>query len=142
VNLNYSIGEICKVLNAKSNGDKNLIISNIIIDSRSPLINENSLFVALKGSKTSGDEYIQDFQKKGGKIVLVNQSAQLKNCTEIIVDDTLKALQEIAIFHRKKFNIPIIGITGSNGKTIVKEWLFHVLKNHFNIVRSPKSYNS
>ena len=60
----------------------------------------------------------------------------------LMVDDTLKALQILASHHRKQFNYPVIGITGSNGKTIVKEWLNQLLQNDFNIVRSPRSYNS
>ena len=60
----------------------------------------------------------------------------------LLVNDTLDALQQLAAYHRQQFNIPVIGITGSNGKTIVKEWLYQLLHEDYNIVRSPKSYNS
>lgn len=142
MNLNYTLNQITKIVNGKLYGDTTQHIQNIIIDSRSPLITEYSLFVTLNGQKVNGVDFITEYNTKQGRTVLVNQYLPQIKCNQIVVDDTLKALQKIAIYHRKQFNIPIIGITGSNGKTTVKEWLFYTLKNEFLICRSPKSYNS
>ncbi len=142
MNLKYAVHEIAGWLDATVKGDSGLIVKNICIDSRSPLINEQTLFVALSGNKANGHDYCAAFATKGGQIALVEKEINNLNITQIIVKDTLKSLQIIAKNHRKKFNIPVIGITGSNGKTTVKEWLYHTLKTDFNIVRSPKSYNS
>ena len=83
--------------------------------------------------------------KKGVRNFVVQQTV-LKNlypdANIIVVNDVLIALQQLASYHRKRFNIPVIGITGSNGKTIVKEWLYQLLSDEYNIVRSPKSFNS
>lgn len=142
MNLNYSLSKIAQITNGivKGNGDKE--VQNIIIDSRSPKINLNTLFVALKGNKSNGHEYCESFINNGGQLILVSDEQKTLNVSQIIVDDTLVAIQKIAEYHRQQFNIPVIGVTGSNGKTTVKEWLFHALKNDFNVCRSPKSYNS
>lgn len=143
--LDLSIEELCLITSARFVDKKELphySIDVIVIDSRSPMIGASTLFVVLKGNKTNGAFYIQDFIDKGGELILTEQELPHLNVNQLIVENTLTALQQIAQFHRKKFTIPVIGITGSNGKTIVKEWLYHVLKPHFLIVRSPKSYNS
>ncbi len=117
-------------------------IKNIVIDSRSPLIGVQTLFVIFDGNKTNGAKFIADFEKKGGRYILTNKRLIGTSLNQLIVVNTLRALQAIAQYHREQFRIPVIGITGSNGKTTVKEWLYFVLKDHFSIVRSPKSYNS
>ncbi len=116
-------------------------IQNVITDSRSPAIWEKTLFIALRGLKDNGSRFVQDFITKGGKVVMCEKSP-VENVAHILVDNTLVALQKLAGYHRSQFTIPVIGITGSNGKTVVKEWLYHVMKDDFHIVRSPKSYNS
>lgn len=143
--LDLSIKELCLITGARfvdKTASQNYSIDIILIDSRSPIIAPNTLFVVLKGNKTNGAFYVQDFMDKGGKTILTEE--EIANCAvnQLVVENSLTALQKIAQYHRKKFNIPVIGITGSNGKTIVKEWLYHVLKYDFLIVRSPKSYNS
>ncbi|WP_035844038.1 bifunctional UDP-N-acetylmuramoyl-tripeptide:D-alanyl-D-alanine ligase/alanine racemase [Crocinitomix catalasitica] len=144
--LDLTIDQICQLLQAKfianSNISKSFKIQQIIIDTRIPTLSKNSLFISLKGQKTEGSLYHTDFAQKGGQIILTNKAIDNSSLAQIIYSNPLEALQKIAAFHRGKFNIPIIGITGSNGKTTVKEWLYYVLKSHFNIVRSPKSYNS
>ena len=145
MNLDYTIKQLAKITNGQIEGDEEQVVNQIIIDSRNPTITSQSLFVALKGNKTNGHNYCENFIDKGGKLLLVSnhqKSIKNKNITQLIVKDTLLALQLIAKHHRQQFNIPVIGITGSNGKTTVKEWLFHVLKSQFTICRSPKSYNS
>lgn len=119
---------------------------NRLTDSRSLSFPEESLFFALKTKQNDGHKYIADLRKKGVRNFVVNQIPEtLVNQSEanfLIVADTLTALQQLAASHRKRFNIPIIGIAGSNGKTIVKEWLYQLLQPDYNVVRSPRSYNS
>jgi Alr-MurF fusion protein len=115
------------------------------IDSRSIERPEQSLFIALKTSLRDGHSYVQEAWQKGVRNFLVSQNVDipaLGGSNIILVKDTLVALQQIAAAHRTQFHIPVIGITGSNGKTVVKEWLYQLLSNYYNTVRSPKSYNS
>ncbi len=127
-------------------GKGNEIIKHIIIDSRKIVSNQNSVFVAIIGERHNGHKYIEPLINKGYTNFIVSSLPEkhetYTSCSFLFVNDTIKALHEIITQYRKKFNIPVIGITGSNGKTIVKEWLFYLLKDYFNIVRSPKSYNS
>ena len=121
-------------------------IEEVIIDSRKPILTSNAVFFALVTPKNDGHKYIKDLYDKGVLVFVVSEipddDTVLKNATLIRVDDTLHALQNFAFMHKKEFTIPVIGITGSNGKTIVKEWLYQLLNSKFNIVRSPKSWNS
>jgi alanine racemase len=120
-------------------------INFVITDSRVNHFFQESVFIAIKTQKNDGHNYIDTLYKKGLKVFLVNQgfnTTKFPDATFIIVDDTLKALQRWAKLHRSKFNLPVIAITGSNGKTIVKELLAQLLIKDYNIVRSPKSYNS
>lgn len=143
--LQYDIATIAAITNAEILNKVELPINQVFIDSRNFFNEQDSMFVAIKGPSNDGHNYIEELIKEGCLSFLINRKyAHLipANVTALIVDDTLIALQQIAKHHRQKFNYPLIGITGSNGKTIVKEWLYHFLKNKYNIVRSPKSYNS
>jgi alanine racemase len=145
VKLNFSIKEICSVLQVEhqeNNSSSETLIQNVIIDSRSPRISSSTIFFALAGHKTDGHNFIDDFAEKGGIVAVVSKVNSESSVIQLLVDDVLEALQTLAAFHRQRFDFPVIGITGSNGKTIVKEWLYHVLKDNFSIVRSPKSFNS
>jgi len=142
MNLNYSVEEIADCINGKIIGHHTGTIRQVSFDSRSPLISDSALFFAIKGQKSHGHNFISEFIKKGGKIAVVEKELPHVNCTQIVVSNSVKALHQLAINHRKKFKIPVIAVAGSNGKTTVKEWLYHTLKNEFAIVRSPKSYNS
>lgn len=121
-------------------------VEELIIDSRKPVSTPNALFFALVTPKNDGHRYIDEMYKKGVHLFVVskipNNLHSFPLATFIKVDDTLVALQQLAKEHRHLFSFPIIGITGSNGKTIVKEWLFQLLNGQYNIIRSPKSYNS
>ena len=120
-------------------------IEEIAIDSRKVNEPERSIFIALKTQLRDGHTFIKDAYEKGIRNFLVSQAigtAPYVAANFIQVKDTLESLQQIAAAVRKQYNIPVIGITGSNGKTIVKEWLYQLLSNEYNIVRSPKSYNS
>ena len=142
MNLNYTLKQLTKITNGKLIGDETKVVNQIVIDSRSPIISDRTLFVALKGNKVNGHLFCEAFNANDGEIILVSEPQNLPNVNQIVVKDTLLALQLIAKHHRQQYNIPVIGITGSNGKTIVKEWLYHVLKSNYTICRSPKSYNS
>lgn len=144
--LNLSIKTICSITGAAlidpTETSSKFSIQNIVIDSRAPHINSDTLFVLFQGNKTKGGKYVPQFQEKGGQIVLTAEKLDRNDLVQLVVESPLRALQAIAKYHREQFNIPVIGITGSNGKTTVKEWLYHVLKKDYTIVRSPKSYNS
>jgi Alr-MurF fusion protein len=144
----YSVSEIASIVGGILHATNNLSeyrVSGIVTDSRALFGTENSLFVALKGSRNDGHAFIPELAEKGVKVFLVSESENflvLKDIAMIEVPDTLQALQQFANYHRMRFNIPVVGITGSNGKTVIKEWLHDLLSEHYSIVRSPKSYNS
>ena len=120
-------------------------IEHILLDSRKTYAAASSVFFALKGSRRDGHFFIQDLYKKGVRNFVVSREVDQTMSPDanfIHVKDPLDALQLLATFHRQQFGIPVIGITGSNGKTIVKEWLYQLLHSDHAIVRSPKSYNS
>lgn len=127
-------------------GEPSLDVDEVIIDSRKPILSSNAVFFALVTAKNDGHKYIEELFEKGVRVFVVSKFPEndivLREAINILVDDTLDALQNFAFVHKKEYPIPVIGITGSNGKTIVKEWLYQLLNSKFNIVRSPKSYNS
>ena len=144
--MEYTIKEIAKIIGANTDQLNNNKISLLLTDSRRLSFPEQSLFFALKTKTNDGHRYIQELYKlRVRNFVISDWNPEYDHMTEanfLVVKDTLKALQKLATYHRKRFNIPVIGITGSNGKTIVKEFLYQLLHNEFNIVRSPRSYNS
>ncbi|MEN9331877.1 MAG: hypothetical protein RLZZ94_967 [Bacteroidota bacterium] len=114
-------------------------------DSRKVVDPEHSLFFAIKGERHDGHLYIADLYAQGVRNFIVSDEAvaeQLPQANFILVMSPLNAMQQLAAWHRRKFSVPVIGVTGSNGKTIVKEWLYQLLREDYSIVRSPKSYNS
>jgi len=122
-------------------------IAYLLLDSRKIISPLNSLFFAIKGKRHDGHKFIADLYREGVRNFVVEKQAQVNpshyyEANIVEVDNAIDALQEVAAFHRAQFTIPVIGITGSNGKTIVKEWLSQLLAKDYNIVRSPKSYNS
>jgi len=123
------------------------VINDILIDSRRLFKVDNTLFFAITSKRNDGHQYINELYQKGLRNFIVSNPAlditKWPNANFILVNNTLDALQALVAAHRKKFNIPVIGISGSNGKTIVKEWLYQLLsrKGH-RVIRSPKSYNS
>ena len=123
-----------------------LRIRDILIDSRQLIAAEQCLFFALISERNNGHRYISQLYEKGIRAFVISQLPAdintMPDAAFILVENTLAALQALAAFHRRQFDMPVIGITGSNGKTIIKEWLFQLLSPDFNIIRSPKSYNS
>ena len=118
-------------------------IKTLNVDSRKSAANTTELFVALKGTHHNGHDFIRQLHALGVRNFLVAQDIPpLAESNILKVDDCLRALQQIAAVHRRLFAFPVIGITGSNGKTIVKEWLSTLLQRQWNVVKSPKSFNS
>ena len=121
-------------------------INHIITDSRKILSGKNSLFIALEGNKYDGHDFAATAYQAGVRHFILRdgrvRQGNLPDANILTVGDTVAALQSIGQWHRALFSGPVVGITGSNGKTIVKEWLGQVLAGSFNVVKSPKSYNS
>lgn len=120
-------------------------INEILIDSRKLIHAGVTVFFAIKGAKLDGHNYIADLYQKGVRCFVVTEQIDITPYADanfILVKDAVLALQKLAGYHRKKNKLPVIAITGSNGKTVVKEWLYQLLHEDYHIVRSPKSYNS
>lgn len=161
----YTLATVARICqgNLINNNDE-LAVTDLFIDSRHPIHPEGALFIALVTGRNDGHKYIRELYGKGVRMFLVSrqddpspfdglagasgarqktwQDPDFREAGFILVADTLAALQRLAGYHRSQFQIPVVGITGSNGKTIVKEWLFQLLSRHQRIIRSPKSYNS
>lgn len=144
----YTVSEIARLVNAvflKSGADTG--IDQLLLDSRKLLFPHTSLFFALSTERRSGNSFIDELYEKGVRNFVVDASfvspvSKYPDAAILKVDDVLAALHLLVANHRRQFNIPVIGVTGSNGKTIIKEWLYQLLSADFSIVRSPKSYNS
>lgn len=140
-----TIKQVAEITKGKLLGDlESNLISQVAIDSRQIIHPSRSLFVALKGAKADGTVFISQLFELGVRCFLVPKNYKPKEDTGsyVAVEDTRAALQELAEFQRNQFQKPIVSITGSNGKTIVKEWLGQVLSQKFHVAKSPKSYNS
>jgi len=144
----YNGIEIAEIILAKliSSSPESIRITDILIDSRRLISAKFTLFFALTSKKNDGHNYIKELHKQGIRNFVVSslnaEIEKLPNSSFFVVSNTLDALQLLAANHRKKFDIPVIGITGSNGKTVIKEWLYYLMNEDKTIVRSPKSYNS
>ena len=117
----------------------------LIQDTRRIIHPASSLFFALSTARRDGHRFLPEAYKAGVRSFVVSEAVALENmplASVLLVPDTLDALQRISAWHRSRFHLPVIGITGSNGKTIVKEWLYQLLQSTYKIVRSPRSYNS
>ena len=147
--MNYSITEISNALDVTSGRivDPDAIVSQLLTDSRSLAMPQETIFFALRTDAGDGHNYIPDLYDKGVRnFVVANDYFPQPDCygaNYLAVESPLDALQALATFHRRRFReLPVIGITGSRGKTTVKEWLYQLLKDDYRIVRSPRSYNS
>ena len=144
----YSLSQIAEISGAHFKGKVNHLIQHYLIDSRNVQSKENTLFIALITQRNNGHQYIESLIEMGIKAFLVQEKCFdiekyiPQNISFLVAENPLKAIQKLAAHHRRQFNIPVIGITGSNGKTVVKEWLYQLLKPNYLICRSPKSYNS
>ncbi len=145
--MKYDISEIITALGIKQKKDvQDAVISTLLTDSRKLSLPEETLFFALTTKTNDGHNYINDLYIQGVRNFVVSKNHDISDSHSdanfLIVKDTLAALQKLVAYHRRKFDIPVIGIAGSNGKTVVKEWLYQLLHKDYNIVRSPRSYNS
>ena len=147
--MNYSITEISNVLELTGERiiDEDAIVSQLLTDSRSLTQPEDTIFFALRTEADDGHNYIPDLFGKGVRNFVVASDyfplPEYASANYLLVESPLEALQTLATYHRRRFReLPVIGITGSRGKTTVKEWLYQLLKDDYRIVRSPRSYNS
>lgn len=143
--MSYTIEHIASWLNSNSVIKKPAQIAHLLTDSRRLIYPNTSLFFAITTGHNDGHLYVEELMQRGvfNFVVKTNfDTRPFPNANFLKVDDVLRALQVIASHHRAQFTYPVIGITGSNGKTIVKEWLNQLLANRFHIIRSPRSYNS
>lgn len=145
--MTYTIEKVTTLIGARRYGTKDSIIGWILTDSRSLCFAEETLFFAIKSERNDGHKYIADLYRRGVRNFVVedlpeNYATAYPDANFLKVPHALEALQRLAERHRDEFNIPIIGITGSNGKTIVKEWLYQLLSPTKVVTRSPRSYNS
>ena len=144
--MKYFVEHICKIINGSFlQVGGNDIIEHLLTDSRRLVFPDTTLFFSLKGNRKNGQQFMEELYQRGVRNFVVYDSVDLslfKQANIILVKNSLGALQQLATSHRALYDIPIIGITGSNGKTIVKEWLNQLLEAEYTIVRSPRSYNS
>ena len=148
--MKYSIEKITTLMGARRIGNADAQIRWLLTDSRSLCFPEETLFFALKTSRNDGHRYIEDLYRRGVRNFVVSMEIENRksvnrkfpNANFLVVPSPLEALQRLAERHRDEFDIPVVGITGSNGKTMVKEWLYQVLSPDHCVTRSPKSYNS
>ena len=147
--MKYHISDIANIIQAQSfhiNDDS--VIENVLTDSRRLVFPASTLFFAINGPRRKGTDFIKELYANHVRNFVVDVHVEDNIINEyidanfIIVNDVLEALQQMAIHHRSHQQATVIGITGSNGKTIVKEWLYQLLHRAYDIVRSPKSYNS
>jgi len=156
--MNYTITEIAHITNGQLIGPGDTAVQYVLTDSRSLLYSAATVFFAIQGERHDGHNYIEELYRRGVRCFVINRlpdSAAFGNICNtadqlrefpgagfVLVPDVLRALQQLAAQHRRRFMTPVIGITGSNGKTVVKEWIFQAIHHEKNIVRSPRSYNS
>lgn len=143
----YPIDKIATLINARRHGDNDANIDRLLTDSRSLRFPEVTLFFAIKTERNDGSKYIGELYRNGVRNFVVetlpeNREKMFPDANFLLVPSTLKALQRLAEKHRESFDIPVVGITGSNGKTVVKEWLSQLLMPTRVVTRSPRSYNS
>ncbi len=147
--MSYSIDTIARHINARSIGHSEAMVDWLLTDSRSLSFPEATLFFALTTRRNNGARYIPELYERGLRHFVVSEKdiQELRpetwsDACFLVVPNPLKALQKLAELHRREFSLPVIGITGSNGKTIVKEWLHQLLSPDRYVIRSPRSYNS
>lgn len=140
--MNYTIKEIADITNSEVIGNGEIKIKNIAFDSRTIYSTKNTAFLAINTKKNSGQKYIDSVIEKGIDTIITENKIDNPHINQIITENSIEFLQTLAKYHFEHSNINSIGITGSNGKTILKEWLYQCLANEFVTVKSPKSFNS
>lgn len=140
--MNYTIKEIADITNSEVIGNGEIKIKNIAFDSRTIYSTKNTAFLAINTKKNSGQKYIDSVIEKGIDTIITENKIDNPHINQIITENSIEFLQTLAKYHLEHSNLNSIGITGSNGKTILKEWLYQCLANEFVTVKSPKSFNS
>jgi len=142
--MSYPVEQLTALLSARRVGNAPAVISRLLTDSRSLWLPEETVFFALTGQRGDGHNYIDELYRRGVRNFVVSRmpSELQADANYLLVPNTLVALQQLAARHRQTFTGPVIGITGSNGKTVVKEWLYQLLNPDSIVTRSPRSYNS
>ena len=144
--MKLSSSDIARIVNGNLTGPSDLIVTEIVTDTRQLSITAGLLFFALKGKNHNGHNFVDSLYQKGVRVFVVEklpeEQEKYNGAAFIVTANTLEALQLLASFRRKSFNSPVIAVTGSAGKTIVKEWLADILGLTTSVIRSPKSYNS
>ncbi len=141
----YTTGELHDIVKGELTGSRDAVIKHISVDSRTLVSPDDSLFIALRGEHHDGHSFISDLILKGVRNFLVEDipsNTEANTINFVQVEDTLNAMQQFIRHHRSQCPVPVIAVTGSNGKTIVKEWLYQLLQPDKKIIRSPRSYNS
>ena len=144
INQTYKLKHLQAFSEGKIKGDFDCFITNICFDTRHFIGDNQHLFIAIETNKRDGHDFIEEAYNKGVRLFLIHKklNSYKSDASYLIVCNTINALQNWAKHHRSKFNLPVLAIAGSYGKTIVKEWIYHFLRADKNIIRSPKSYNS
>ena len=140
--MNYTIKEIADITNSEVIGNGEIKIKNIAFDSRTIYSTKHTAFLAINTKKNSGQKYIDSVIEKGIDTIITENKIDNPSINQIITKNSVEFLQTLAKYHFEHSAINSIGITGSNGKTILKEWLYQCLSNEFVTVKSPKSFNS
>ena len=144
--IRYTVADIAEITHSRLIGDPGRVIRQVCTDTRRIDQPAESLFIALKGPSHDGQRFLGEAFQSGIRAFLVSALPenidQFSGSAFIIAENTLTALQDFAAWHRKLFKGQLIAITGSNGKTIIKEWLAQLMQSAFRVIRSPKSYNS
>lgn len=144
--MSYHLQHIARIVHAATLPVDDRLITHLLTDSRKLVFPESTLFFAIGGPRRDGHDYIHELYERGLRCFVTKRgivdAAKYVDASFLEVENVLGALQTLAGYHRKQFAIPVIGITGSNGKTIVKEWLYQLMHQDKQIVRSPRSYNS
>ena len=145
--MSYYLEKIASLIGAHCFGEGEAQIDWILNDSRSLAFPESTLFFAMRSQRNDGHKYIPDLYRRGVRNFVVanlpeNYEQKYSDAHFLRVVSPLKALQRLAERHREEYDLPVVGVTGSNGKTVVKEWLYQLLSGSRNVTRSPRSYNS
>ncbi|MDR3329149.1 MAG: bifunctional UDP-N-acetylmuramoyl-tripeptide:D-alanyl-D-alanine ligase/alanine racemase [Prevotellaceae bacterium] len=143
--MSYYLSTIADVVHGELTGSGDVPVSDLITDSRSMFCPDRAVFFALVGERHNGHHYLGDLYERGVRAFVVSEpvdAARYPAASLVAVPNTLAALQALAAHHRRQHSCPVVAVVGSNGKTVVKEWITQLLATQLRVARSPKSYNS
>jgi len=148
--MKYRLEAIRDILKGRMLGDGSLACTDIALDTRTITHAEGTLFVAIRGAQHDGHNFVKEAYRAGVRMFILEDATplneELTNANNkpgvVVVEDSLAGLQTFAAAHRRQFLYPVVGVTGSNGKTIVKEWATHIIDTQLSTIRNPRSYNS